>query len=356
MFTSKKEMIMNKNVTISLALHSIDSTMKAFGLFIIFILMLLLSGCDSNKVVDEDDTFKTNVTMTLKSGTKPAFMDNALIYVFTDDDKFKEKKLNVLKNGNILSTYMPVGTWNLVLLTCDTYIADKIILPPYGEASTYPMWKTGFTTSANEFLSQTPAELRYDSLKNTVITENMLTQKQAILNRNVAKIQVVLKDYTGFDQISPGNNNLLAFVDLLDVPTTLNWRGGYYPSKNTPDHSGNTPIREHFNFKSKVVGSVTKLVADTVNFIVPAHRGVDAFDNVVLPSDTTEHKLRLRLSMPLKGQSYFGKTPVEISYVPKVNRIIQIIVTFRGEPETNLDIRITVKDWVDPIDQEVIFD
>lgn len=346
MFTSKKEMIMNKNVTIGLAFYYRDSSVKAFGLFIIFILMLLLSGCDGDKVVDEDDTFKTNVTMSLKSGTKPAFIDNALIYVFTNDDKFKEKKLNVLKNGNILSTYMPVGTWNLVLLTCDADIADKIILPPYAGASTYPMWKTGFTTSANDFLLQTSAELRYESLPGTAIIENLDTKKQATLNRNVAKIQVILKNYTGFDQINPGKN-AYAFVDLLDVPTTLNWKGEYYPDKDNPDNSGNIPIREYFNFDSQ-------LKADTVNFIVPAHRGSDAFD--VQHNDTTTHKLRLRTSMPLKGQSYFGKTPVEVSFVPKVNRIIQLIVTFRGEPETNLDIKVTVKDWADPIDQEVIFE
>ncbi|MFT4223063.1 FimB/Mfa2 family fimbrial subunit [Dysgonomonas sp.] len=337
---------MNKNITISLAFHSMDFSVKAFGLFIIFVLMLFLSGCNNDKVADEDETFKTNVTMTLKSGAKPAFMDNALIYVFTNDDKFKEKKLNMLKNGNILSTYMPVGTWNIVLLTCDTDIADKITPPPYGGANTYPMWKTGYTTPANEFLSQTPAELRYESLPGTAIIENLETKKQATLNRNVAKIQVILKNYTGFDQINPGKNTY-AFVDLLDVPTTLDWKGGYYPGKDNPDNSGNIPIREYFNFDNQ-------LKADTVNFIVPAHRGSDAFD--VQHNDTTTHKLRLRTSMPLKGQSYFGKTPVEISFVPKVNRIIQLIITFRGEPETNLDIKVTVKDWADPIDQEVVFD
>lgn len=342
---------MNKNTIINLSSDSMALSVKGCGILIAFILMLLLSGCDSNNSEvqisgGEEESEAPNVTMSLKAGSDPVFMDNASIYVFTDNDKFVEKKLNVKVNGNKLSTYMPVGVWNLALLTCDSKIEGKVILPPYGGASTYPMWRTAFTDQTENFLSQTPAELRFDSLMNTKIVANEVTNKKATLNRNVAKIQVILKDYSGFDQINPGKNNF-AFVDLLDVPTTLNWRGEYYPNKNTPEHSGNKPIREPFNFNSQ-------LKADTVNFIVPAHRGSDAFE--ALHTDTTTHKLRLRASMPLKGQSYYGKTPFEISFVPKINRIIQLVLTFRGEPNTNLDVKVTVKDWEDPIDQEVEFE
>lgn len=333
----------------------IDSTalsVKAFGILIAFILMLLISGCDSNND-DEDqipagieESDASNVTMSLKAGSDPVFMENAAIYVFTGNDKFVEKKLNVKVDGNKLSTYMPIGVWNLALLTCNSKIDGKVILPPYGGASIYPMWRTGFTDQTENFLSQTPAELRFDSLMNTEIIANQVTNKRATLNRNVAKIQVVLKEYTGFDQINPGKNDY-AFVDLLDVPTTLNWRGEYYPNKNNPEHSGNKPIREPFIFNSQ-------LKADTVNFIVPAHRGADAFGTQ--HTDTTTHKLRLRASMPLKGQSYYGKTPFEISFVPKINRVIQLVLTFRGEPDTNLDIKVSVKDWEDPIEQEEEFE
>lgn len=336
---------MNKNIIIHLSSDNKPLLVKAFGIFILSVLLLLSFGCGNDKIIDEGEAPVSNVTMTLKAGTDPVFMENAAIYVFTHEDKFVEKKLNVNINGNVLSTYMPIGIWNLALLTCNTNINGNIILPPYGGNSNYPMWKTGYTTSAEEFLSQTPAELRYTSLQNTVIIENEKTKKDAVLNRNVAKIQVVLKNYTGFDQIYPGKNNY-AFVDLLDVPTTLDWAGKYYPNKTNPEHSGNKPIREYFNFN-------TELKADTVDFIVPAHRGGDAFD--IQHIDTTTHKLRLRTSMPLKGQSYFGKTPIEISFVPKINRITQLIVTFRGEPETNLDIKVTVKDWAD-VDQSVIFE
>lgn len=340
MYIGKKEMIMNKNITIGLSSYN-----KAIWTFIVFFLMLLLSGCDNTTITEEGDkSSDTNVTMLLKSGTNPAFIDNASIYVFTNGDRFVEKKLNVVKTNNKLSTYMPVSTWNLVLLTCNENIINKVTLPPYGATKENPMWKTGFTSLTNEFLSQTPAELRYASLPNTIITANTQTNTNATLTRNVAKIQVILKDYTGFDNVDPGKNNY-AFVDLLDVPTTLDWTGGYFPNKNNPDHSGNIPIREYFNF---VDLGTPQLQADTVNFIIPAHRGINE-------TDLTTHHLRLRVSMPLKGESYYGKSPVTISAVPQINSIIRLIVTFRGEPETNLDVKVSVKPWED-IYQNITFE
>lgn len=336
----------NNTININRSLDGRVLPVKSFAAFTLIALLILLAGCSGDTITAEGDSPAANVTMSLKSGTNPVFMGNASIYVFTGTDQFVEKKLNVTVSGNKLFTYMPVGTWNLVLLTCSSDISGQVIQPPYGGANTFPMWKTGLIAPANEFLSQAPGELRYEVLPNTAIIQDQLTTKQATLNRNVAKIQVILKTYTGFDAVSPGQNNY-AYVDLLDVPTTLDWQGRYYPDKNNPEHAGNKPIREYFNFDAQ-------LKADTVDFIVPAHRGSDAFD--LQHNDTTTHKLRLRASMPLKGQSYFGKSPFEISFVPKINRIIQLVLTFRGEPETNLDVKVTVKEWADPIDQEVIFD
>lgn len=342
-------MIMNKKGSVNIFSDSIVLFVRIFKTLIAFTLLLFTFGCNGNEdqiSAGGDGSSAPNVMMRLKSGTDPVYMDNASIYVFTDGDKFVEKKLNIINKDNKLSTYMPIGTWNLMLLTCNTSLAGKVILPPYGGASTYPMWRTELIAPAREFLSQAPAELRYDSLMNTVIVAKEITSKQATLHRNVAKIQVILKEYTGFDPINPGRNEY-AFVDLLDVPTTLNWRGEYYPDEVNPEHSGDKPIREHFNFNAQ-------LKADTVNFIVPAHRGADAFESQ--HNDTTTHKLRLRASMPLGNKSYFGKTPVEISIVPKINRVLQLVLTFRGEPATNLDLKVTVKDWEDPIDQNVDFD
>lgn len=346
---------MNKNITIKLIFDNVALSVKVLGIFAICTLTLLFSACsNSDKVIDIDDGPAPNVSMTLKEGTDPVFMSNALIYVFNSNTSktFVGQKHNVTKTGNTLFTYMPEGTWNLALLTCNQSLAGKITIPPYGGDITTPMWKTP-TDATNKFLLQTPAELRYDLL-NTTISEPVKTKENATLNRNVAKIQVILKEYTAFDAVNPGNQNEFAFVDLLDVPTTLNWLGGYYPDKDHPFYS-DKPIREFFNFKSKIVGGVNQLVADPVDFIVPAHRGTDAF--ATQHNDTTTHKLRLKVSMPLNGDSYYGKTetPITISYVPKINRIIRLEIVFRGEPETKLDVKVTVKDWENTPDQKEEF-
>ncbi len=232
-------------------------------------------------------------------------------------------------------------------MTCNTDISSKITRPVLkGDAmSTSPMWKTGLIAPENKYLAQTPVQLRYAAIPNTVISENLTTTKTVDLTRNVAKIQLILKEYTGFDNtIVSGVKNEHAYFELLDVPTTLSWDGKYFPSKNTPEVS-NKPMREYIYFKPDLL-SPPKLKADTVNFIIPAHRG----DN---PLDITTHKLRLKVSMPLNGNDYHGnKPPIEIPHSPKINSIIQVFVTFRGEPDVQLDIKVKVKDWV-TVDEQI---
>lgn len=318
-----------------------------FLTFIVLLLMLLLEGCtDSNimQINQKQEDGQSNLSMQMKS-VPAELINNSRLYVFDEYSQFVKEQFNIDKSGDKLSTTMTVGKWNLILLSCNTDISGELMIPYGGNIENSPMWETKLIAPANQFLSQTPAELSYAPIFNTQIQQGITTYKNASLNRNVAKIQVILEEYTGFGNIVAGTNPL-AFVELLDVPTTLAWSGKYLPTRDTP-YLSDKPIREYFNFNSE-------LKADTVDFIVPAHRGDDAF--AATHSDTTHHKLRLRASMPLNNTSYYGKTPIEIPFVPKINRIVQVVLKFRGEPDTNLDVKVTVKDWEDFINQEITFD
>ncbi len=311
-------------------------------------------SCNDQNAVDTEESGVSRLSLQMRAGEAEIFVPNTSIYMFDAGNLFVEKKLNVTREGNKLSTNVAVGTWNIVLLTCDQNIQGNISIPsPKSPMDSAPMWQTKPTSDGN-FLSQTPSELRYGLLQDVTIEPEKVTEKSTLLYRNVAKVQVILKDYDGFDEITP-SNQAMAYAELLEVPTTLAWNGQLYPNGNSPIVS-DKPMRENFTFDNEAV-------ADTLNFIIPAHRGHDAFkiENGILvhnpaPTDTTTHTLKLRVSMPLGGEAYFGRSEegIEIPIVPKVNSIMQVTVTFYGK--TSLDIKIGVKEWEDWIIQEEVFE
>ncbi|MFV0419701.1 MAG: FimB/Mfa2 family fimbrial subunit [Dysgonomonas sp.] len=316
--------------------------------FALLLSLLFLSGCSNDSESEnsgKQENNEGNLSMNLKSLSSD-LIDNSMLYVFKENNDFVKRQWNLVRSGNKISTSMDVGKWGLVLLSCNTDISNDIT-PPYGANRIgSKMWETKLKDA--NFLSQTPAELRYAFIDDVNIVADGNESKNATLNRNVGKIQIILEEYSGFSNINPGVNNY-AFVELIDVPTTLGWDGKYLPSRDNPTTSPK-PIRENFNFVNKN----SQMVADTVNFIVPAHRGNDAFDPI--HADTTKYKLKLRVSMPLNNASYFGKTPIEIPITPKINRIVQVGLKFRGEPDAELDVKVTVKDWAGDVIQNETFD
>lgn len=319
---------------------------------IAFLLFAVLSfSCNDGNGFNREDPGQSLLSLQMKSGeVEGSIVDNTSIYMFNADNRFVEKKLNVTREGNKLSTYVAEGTWNIVLLSCDRDISGNTIVPaPTSLMANSRMWETKLTGDGR-FLAQTPAELRYGLLPDVEIVKDVVKRVNTLLHRNVAKLQVILKNYDGFEEITDANK-AMAYAELLEVPTTLAWNGKLYTAGGNPIVS-EKPMRENFTFNAAGV-------ADTLNFIVPAHRGSDAFtiESGVLvrnpaSTDTTTHKLKLRVSMPLENQEYFGKSAngIEIPYVPKVNSIIQVYVTFYGR--TSLDIKIGVKPWEDWIIQE----
>lgn len=292
----------------------------------------LFQSCDKVDG-DLDNSNKTDAKLSLNMRSVPAeIMSNTAVYVFDQFANYHHKQLNLVQAGDIISTNMVANTWDLVLLSCNTDISDKILLPNYGQAmSTTPMWKTALK-SGGEFLNQMP-ELRYASLIPVVIQPNIITEKSAVLNRNVAMVRVILKEHNGFDQVIGTHES--AYAELLDVPTTLFWNGKL--STASADISSK-PLREYFVFDA--TGK-----ANVLEYIIPADIDADSFN------PATAKKLRLKVSMPINNLPFHGNSPVEIPFVPKPNGIIEINLTFRGEPGTNLDVKITAKDWEPYINQ-----
>lgn len=289
-------------------------------------ILINLSSCNEDNV-QQSRTSDFSLQMQL---IPQELINNMHLYVFDNPGKcFVRKQLNIDRVENKLITIMEEGNWNLVLFSCENNIIDKVTLPGVGGSiKDYPMWKTPLN-STGEFLEQTP-EIRYATIFPATILANQKNTESVVLNRNVAKVQVILKEYSGFDSVT--GNNVLAYAELLEVPTTIMWDGRLSAD---PADISDKPLREYFQFNNENI-------ADTLNFIVPAHRDDEL-------SETFTHKLKLKLSMPLGGNAFHGKTPVDISFIPKPNTIIRLFVTFRGEPDTSLDIKVSVKEWEDYI-------
>lgn len=319
------------------------------GLSVIASLMLF-QACDSS---EEPVDTKSNLSLDMRSVPND-IADNSLLYVFDAASTYRYRQLNFNRDAgtDVWKTDMAVGQWNLVMLSCNTSLEGKIILPTPGQPmSSSPLWKTGLEPGGN-YLADMP-ELRYAPVISTpiptLIQANLTTTATATLNRAVAKIRILLEEYEGFDDgVIHGHTE--AYVELEDVPTTLLWNGKVLFS----DISAK-PMRKYFSFDP-----VTHK-ADTIEFIIPADIDAATFD------PATAHQMRVKVSMPIGGQSFLGKSPFkipfvsvpaqpgDIPYVPKPNGIIEIKLKFRGEPNTKLDVKVTVKEWEGSIDEEKTF-
>lgn len=327
-------------------MHRFLFVLKAWGILLGFALLFAIAlfafqSCSSTSDMDEEiEGPKSQFSLNMKS-VPVEMMNNALLYRFDTNNKFMGRQLGVVqKPGDILYTNsVPVGTWNFTLLMCKENIFDKITQPisPYGNNDRVEdrMWKTSTTGS---YLNQTP-DLYHVYMGGVQIVEGLDKEVGPVTpRRNVAKVEFILEEYSGFDPINPGTNPK-AYIELYNVPTSLRWDGELYPDNASPEVA-TQPIREYFKFDS----SSPNPVAETISFVIPAHLA-----NSVL----TTNKLKFKASMPLNGQEFYGgsENKMEITSIAKANHIIRVKLKFRGQ--TKLDVNVTVKPWENEIGQGV---
>ncbi|MFR4037159.1 MAG: hypothetical protein ACLTZT_04720 [Butyricimonas faecalis] len=153
-----------------------------------------------------------------------------------------------------------------------------------------------------------------------------------ILSRNVALVKVIA-DAGGLDV--NGTHKL----ELKDVPTTLNWEGGLFPTAKNPRVS-TVPMTGTFRVKDS-----TSLPghqrSDTLYFVIPAHKGNDYLN--ANPKDTTESHMKVSVDLACVGGSHFQKTDVVIPRVPRVNGILLVRLLVGGK----LDVTADILGWED---------
>ena len=298
------------------------------------VFVFLIACADGNQTIVFDPG-STSLTLNMTKSDAP-IINNSSVFVFDGNganiDQFNHKIQRISYEEDKL--FMPViaGVWNITIVTANRNIEDRIIQPVRGhDRRSMRLWKT--VPSGNE-INSVP-ELRTGFIQAQRIVADQLNEcsETILLARNVALVKVVIEDAAGLDV-----NGLHSF-QLTDVPTTLNWDGGLYPDKNTPEISLH-PMKGVFAIRDEL-SNPGHQKSDTLMFIIPAHKGQDFL--TASPEDTTTSKLKFSVDLACAGGTRFQKTNIEIPRVPRVNGILLVRLYVGGKVEVTTEIQ----DWKD---------
>lgn len=290
-------------------------------------LLLCLYSCGDDAVVEgyvSSDASSPRVEVVLN--TSNVASNNSEIYVFNGQepklDYYHHKVLNIERTPEYLKMKMPEGQWNAVIVGCnEVNIHSLLNMPEFvGTKSQMPMW---VTQPANNLLPEVP-QIRTALVDGLIIKEDRVENASATLDRNVAKVRVVLKDGVGFKV--GGQHNFL----LKKVPTSLSWDGSLHPNKNNPTISSLPMSKSVRLFAAEQAGHQK---SDTIDFIIPAHKSKSA-------TDTTTHKIVLGMKLTTIGSTVFEKDVI-INTVPKDNKVLLVNLTAKG----GVEVAIEVADW-----------
>jgi len=192
------------------------------------------------------------------------------------------------------------------------------------------------------FMEEMP-ELLYGIIPDVEVT-TPTTEKEVDLIRNVARVDVIL-EHKGFDSDLFNQYPDLCYFELNKVPTSLSWEGKLLPERDEP-YISDRPLRQNIQFDQN--GK-----ADTIRFIVPAHRGEDFYAPMASIEDYSRHKVFIQACLPNPddvGAGYFAETieseGIEIPLHLKMNRIIEVKFRFYGPGiESLLDVSVSAKEW-----------
>lgn len=329
---------------------SVRTAMQMLVGIVLFSAGSILTACssddDKGKKIKEDGegrTLELRVTraLTRADAAGDDVMSKLSLFVFDQDQLYNKYfgTQDLSPDGNVITVEMDPGIWDFALVSS----ADgdiSAVMEPTGSTMTdgimYEMSVNG------QYLNAMP-ELLYGSLTEVDMQETDV-EGEVTLVRNVARVDVILQ-YEDFDTDLFTQYPDLCFFELWDVPITLKWDGGLYPDKDQPDVA-TVPLHQTISFDA-----ANGLTADTVRFIVPAHRGEDFAE--ADPQDITTSLLKLKASLPHPdnpGESFFaevnGSELIEIPVAPKMNWILEVNFIFHGPLQTaKLDVQVTVKEW-----------
>lgn len=266
---------------------------------------------------------KTSIAFNFtKAPNAGELVSNAQVYLFDGDGpaahQFQKKVPSLTHGATSVSCQVDAGKYDVALVTAESSLEGKIISPVRGSMrKDLKMWETKPSVGV---LPSVP-ELRTSVVQGVNVTANHTTTANAApLGRNVALVKVEIATAAGLN--TAGTHTF----ELLDVPTTLNWDGGLYPNKNNPVIS-TVPMRG--NFSVTINGATGMQKSNTLEFVIPAHKGTDYLSPN--PTDVTTKHLRFNVDLELVGGKHFIRKGVMIKNIHRANGILVVKLEVKGE-------------------------
>lgn len=250
-------------------------------------------------------------------------------------------------DDNTLTFTLGEGYWDFSMVWArEEGITDRVIEPEYGRrAEECPMWEVkseGNTLPDAPEIYTALVDLFKFSGKWVIDPETNVDHFEpdkdyhvdAQYVRNVAKLEVTFESSEDLDPTQLQN------ISISNVPTTLNWRGGLYPDKYSPAVSA-SPLRGQFELET--IGENLTRGTNELQYIIPAHRGVD-YATPLTAVDTTTSLLRLNVDLVCLDGTHVVKNNVVLDRAPRVNGRYQIKVSYN---KRKLNVETEILPWVE---------
>lgn len=325
--------------------------------------ILLLGGVSCSRDYLEPAPIKTGEGLRLSLGSSTisitesdAILDGMRLYSFAQDgtagsgysgsftSHFHHMVAGVTHTAgsmSLITNQMRVGRWDMVIVAPQgADFTPPIAAKSAGELLMYTFDPTLNNGSAHQFY------YRFHRLPEITVDNNHSISTG--ISRNVAKIQIVVDRAVDVST----DSRAIHTIQLNKVPSRISWagtllrtdRGKYQTDVSGFDMLPNGTLTGDVTFSAATETGTFK--SNTLEFVIPAHRGTDFWDadgltQNLTPVDTITQKMEVLVSFTKASGGTFTKT-VEIPVVARCN---SILVAHLKMQDTNLEVITKVDPW-----------
>lgn len=319
----------------------------------------LVSGCNTY-LEPSSIASGTDFSITLGGGVNGVEQDvdaikQLQVYSFLQKDKptdgggggplsqYSHRVVGLTYSNNTVTTKtMRAGLWDIAMMSPKgATFTEPLPTKEANQALMYTFSPNSNSNKAHEFY------YGYSRLPEVVANTNLSVN--AGLARNVAKVKVVVARAVDIDNGATDHS-----IEINNVPNKISWAGtllkssggNYVTDKGAFDVLANGTISGSPKFKDHSSDAGVS-VSDTLEFIIPAHRGKDFWsangDQNHTPKDTITKKLTIKVNFKKKSNGTRFIKSVDIPHVPRCNMVLVVHVKMK---DVNIEVDSDVEGWV----------